>query len=106
MQTEEHEDTPLKVVHCSVQSQYVEAVDDILSAHGVRDYVRHPRAQGRDAEGPHRGDKIFPGNIASFWAYVPTDRLEALLDDLRSFREASEAHAHLRAAVLPVEQIL
>jgi hypothetical protein len=105
-QTPEPVRSELKLVLCSVQSQYVDEVDDIFATHEVADFVRLPRAQGRDQDGRHRGNKVFPGTLASFLAYVPSDRLDALLHDLRSFRDAREAHAHLRAAVLTPDQIL
>ncbi len=95
-----------KLVRCTVQMQYVDVVDDILVAHEVRDFVRHPMAQGRDADGRHRGDKVFPGNIAELWALVPAPRVASLLEALREFRDASRAHAHLRAAVVALEQVL
>lgn len=100
-------DTPeLELVICSVQAQYVDDVDDIFAAHDSCDYVRHPRAEGRDQDGRHRGSKVFPGNMASFVAYVPAHRLDALLEALRAFRDAREAHAHLRAAVLSADRVL
>jgi hypothetical protein len=96
----------IKVVLCSVQSQYVDDVDDIFVEHGVHDFVRNPRAEGRDRDGRHRGGKVFPGTIASFVAYVPGHRLEAVMEALRRFRDAREAHAHLRAAVMTPDWIL
>jgi hypothetical protein len=96
----------MKLVLCTVQSQYVDIVDDIFGEHGVCDWVRHPRAEGRDQDGRHRGGKVFPGNLASFFALVPTDHIAPLLDALRRFRDAREAHAHLRAVVLTPDQVL
>lgn len=96
----------LKLLHCTVQYQYVDEVDDILVEHEVGDYVRHPMVQGRDADGRHRGDKVFPGNIAEFWALVPANRMPRLLEALRAFRDSSRAHAHLRAAVVSLDQVL
>jgi hypothetical protein len=102
---ESDEDGP-KLLLCSVQSQYVDDVDDIFSAHEIRDFVRHPRAEGRDQDGRRRGNKVFPGTLASFIAYVPSDRIDPLLADLRDFRETREAHGHLRAAVLTPDRVL
>jgi hypothetical protein len=104
--TPEPERSELKLVLCSVQSQYVDEVDDIFAKNEVADFVRLPRTHGRDQDGRHRGNKVFPGTLASFMAYVPTDRLDALLHDLRTFRDVREAHGHLRAAVLTPDQIL
>ena len=100
------EASSMKLVLCTVQSQYVDIIDEIFAEHGALDWVRHPRAEGRDADGRHRGNKVFPGNMASFFAYVPTEHLDALLEALRAFRSAREAHGHLRASVFTPDHVL
>jgi hypothetical protein len=103
--TDENRDAA-RLVLCTVQSQYVDVIDDIFAEHEIVDFIRHPRAEGSDRDGRHRGSKVFPGTLASFIAYVPVQHLEPVLHALRAFRDAREAHAHLRAAVLVTDRVL
>jgi len=96
----------MKLVHITFQFQYAEAIDAILAEHEIRDYVRHPRIAGRDADGKHDNSQAFPGHLASVDAFVDNDTVDALLDALEEFRTEKTAHEHLRAAVMPVDRIL
>jgi hypothetical protein len=62
--------------------------------------------EGRDRDGKHYGSQVYPGSVVVVQAQVPAVRVDALLDDLRRFRDAKPAHAHLCALVLPVERCL
>jgi hypothetical protein len=96
----------VKLVHVTFQFQYAEEIEALLATHGVVDLVRHPRIAGRDRDGRHDGSQAFPGHMAAIQALVPERRVASLLDDLRAFRDAKPAHAHLRAAVLSVDETL
>ncbi|MFW6161155.1 MAG: PG0541 family transporter-associated protein [Planctomycetota bacterium] len=96
----------MKWLHITFRFEFADAVEAILDRHGIQDFVRSPMVEGRDCDGKHYGSQVFPGNMTVVQAHVPDETVEPLLDDLREFREAREAHRHLRAVVLPVEQRL
>lgn len=96
----------MKLVLVTFQFQYAEEIETLLAKHGIVDLVRHPRIAGRDRDGRHDGSQAFPGHMAAIQAFVEEGRTEPLLDALRAFRDAKPAHAHLRAAVLPLDETL
>jgi hypothetical protein len=93
----------MKMVHLTVHFEYAERIQALLDERGVQDYALHDLAKGRDCDGKHQGSQVFPGNLACFLVLVDEDALQGVLDALRDFKERKEAHRHLRAAVLPVE---
>jgi hypothetical protein len=96
----------MKLLHVTLQFQYAEEIEGLLAERGVVDLVRHPRVAGRDRDGRHDGSQAFPGHMAAIQAFVPEGQVAPLLEDLRAFRDAKPAHAHLRAAVLSVDETL
>lgn len=96
----------MKLLLVTFQFQYADEIEALLTSHGAADRVRHPRISGRDRDGRHEGSQAFPGHMAAIQAFVAEDQVEALLTALRNFRDAKPAHAHLRAAVLPLERTL
>ncbi len=96
----------MKLVHISFRFEYTDQVEEILDEEGVEDFVRYPMMEGLDQDGKHYGSQVFPGSVTVMQALVPDERLQGVLDRLQSFRERKKAHNHLRAAVLPVEQVI
>lgn len=96
----------MKLLHLSFHFEYADAIDLILDRHDVAEYVRYPMVEGTDCEGRHFGTQVFPGNVAVVQAQVPEDRIDALFDDLRAFREEKAAHRHVQALVLSVDRCL
>jgi hypothetical protein len=96
----------VKLVQVSFHFEYTDEIEQILDRHHLEHWVRHQRIEGRDVEGKHSGTQAFPGNISVVETRVDDERLEALLDDLRSFRDERRAHRHVDALVLPVERSL
>lgn len=96
----------MKLVHVTYHFEYAEAVEEILDEHEIEDYVRYGMMEGRDEKGKHFGSQVHPGNVSVVQAQVPEETMDGLLEDLRDFRDAKEAHEHLEALVLPVERRL
>jgi hypothetical protein len=96
----------LKLLHLTFHHEFSDAVERILDRHGVSDYVLHPMTHGRDLDGKHYGSKIYPGNITVVQALVEDGRVSDLLEEVKAFRDEKASHAHLRAAVMPVERQL
>lgn len=96
----------MKLVHMTFRHEFAEAVEVILERHEVRDFVRYPMIHGRDRDGKHYLGKVFPGSMTVVQAILETEKTEALMDELRSFQEEKESHAHLRAVVLDVESFI
>lgn len=96
----------MKFLHVTVRFEYAEPVGRILDRHDVDHYVRARQLEGRDRDGKHFGTQVFPGSVSLLQAQVPEDVLDGLLEDLRAFRDESDAHAHLEAVVLPIERRL
>lgn len=96
----------MKLLHITFHFEFSENVEAILDRHGISDFVRIPMVEGRDRDGKHYGDQVFPGNVSFVQAQVAEDVLEDLLADLKAFKEEKESHRHLQALVLPVERRL
>jgi hypothetical protein len=94
----------MKLVMIAYRFEYNDAVQRILDDNGVRDFIRHPRAHGGEADGKHDGSKVHPGHMAQVWARVEDDDLDALMDALNEFRQSQQAREHLTALVLGVER--
>lgn len=96
----------MKFLHITFHFEYSENVEAILDRHGISDFIRIPMIEGKDRDGKHYGDQVFPGNTSVVQAQVPEEALEDLLADLKAFKEEKESHYHLQALVLPVERLL
>jgi hypothetical protein len=94
----------MKWVHISFHFEFAEDIEELLDGHEVPDFVRYPMIQGKDEDGKHFGNKIFPGNMTVVQAQVPDETVDDLLDALKRFKEEKVAHRHLTALVLPVER--
>lgn len=94
------------MLHITYHFEFSDIIERILDRHEVRDFVRCPGTEGKDRDGKHFGNQVYPGNVAMVQAQVSEDRLEALLSDLREFRDGKEVHKHLQAVVLPIEKRL
>ena len=96
----------MKLLHLTFHHEFSDAVERILDRHEVSDFVLHPLLQGGDRDGKHYGSKVYPGNITLVQALVEDERLSDLLEEVKAFRDEKSSHAHLRAAVLPLEEHL
>jgi hypothetical protein len=96
----------LKLLHLTFHHEFSDAVERILDRHEISDFVMHPMVHGRDSDGKHFGSKVHPGSITLVQALVEDVRLPALLEEVKAFRDEKSSHAHLRAAVIPVEEEL
>lgn len=96
----------MTLVHVTFRFEYTDAVERILDRHAVTDFVRYAMVEGSDRDGKHFGDQVHPGNMVAVQALVPPEGVDALLDDLRRFREEKPAHAHLRAVTLAGQRAL
>lgn len=96
----------MKLLHLSFHFEYGEMIESILDRHEVADYVRYSMVEGKDRDGKHFGTQVFPGNVTAIQAQVPDEKVDALLDDLQSFRQEKDAHRHLQALIIPVERRL
>ena len=94
----------MKLLHLTFHHEFSDAVERILDRHEVSDFVLHPMLQGRDRDGKHYGSKVHPGNITLVQALVEDERIPDLLEEVNAFRDEKSSHAHLRAAVIPVER--
>jgi nitrogen regulatory protein PII-like uncharacterized protein len=96
----------MKFVHISVHFEYGKAIEEILDARGVGDYVRYSMIESKDIEGKHFGTQVFPGNASVIQALVDEEVVEDLFEELEKFRKKKMSRHHLRAVVLPIEKII
>ncbi|MCC5860808.1 MAG: hypothetical protein JJT93_02745 [Gammaproteobacteria bacterium] len=96
----------MKFVHLSFPFEYMDEIEALLDQHAIRNYARYPRVHGRDPRGKHFGTQVFPGNFTVVQALVEDEALPALMNALRAFRDAREAHRGTEAVVLPIEERL
>lgn len=98
--------TFMKLMHITFHFEFTENIEEILDANRIENYVRYPLVQGRDREGKHLGNQAFPGSITVIQAQMPEDKIGPVFEALKEFKEAKNAHQHLEALVLPVEDRL
>lgn len=96
----------MKFMHITFHFEYSDEIEQILDYHGIENLVRYPMREGKDSDGKHYGTQVYPGSTTVVQAQVPDDIVEALLKDLKTFREKKASHRHLEALVLPVEKKL
>lgn len=96
----------MKFMHITVHFEYADAIETILDDHEIRDFARYAMREGKDRDGKHYGSQVFPGNTTIYQAQVPDEKVDAVLADLKAFRDAKPSHQHLEALVLPVERRL
>lgn len=96
----------MKLLIVNFHFEYADDVEAILDRHGVASYVRYPMMEAKDRDGKHYGTQTFPGNTSIMHARVEDGEVDAVLADLRRFREQRTAHAHVEAIVLPIERVL
>jgi len=96
----------MKLLHLSFHFEYAEIIDSILDRHDVSDYVRYSMVEGKDRDGKHFGTQVFPGNVTVVQAHIHEDKIDALINDLQTFKKEKAAHNHLTALILPVERQL
>ena len=96
----------MKLLHLTFHFEYGDIITAILDCHDINDYVRHSMVEGKDCDGKHFGTQVFPGSVTAIQAQVPEEKVDALLEDLKTFREQKDAHRHLQAVVLPLERCL
>ncbi|MFW5791374.1 MAG: PG0541 family transporter-associated protein [Desulfohalobiaceae bacterium] len=96
----------MKLVHIISHFEFQDRIEGILDRHDISCFVRVPMVQSRDRDGKHMGSKVFPGNSSLVMAQVQEDKVDDLLASLDAFRQEKEAHLHLQAVVLSVEQQL
>jgi len=96
----------MKLMIISFHFEYGESIESILDQHEIRDYVRFSMIEGKDRDGKHYGNQVFPGNVTVVQAQVQDQEAEGLFRDLRAFKEAKDSHRHLQALLLPVEDRL
>jgi hypothetical protein len=96
----------MKLMIISFHFEYGEDIEFILDQHAIRDYVRFPMLEGKDRDGKHFGNQVFPGNVTVVQAQVEDRAVEELFQDLKSFKQSKDSHRHLQAVLLPVEDQL
>ena len=96
----------MKLLHITFHFEYSEDIESILDKHRVSDFVRVSMVEGKDRDGKHYGNQVYPGNSCMVQAQLPEEKLEDILSDLEEFKEAKDSHRHLQALVLPVERYL
>jgi hypothetical protein len=96
----------MKLIQITVHFEYADDIQAMLDAQKVEHYVIYPMIEGKDINGKHEGTQVHPGNLTVFQAQLEDDRVDALYEKLRTFREARPSHEHVQALVLPIEKRL
>jgi hypothetical protein len=96
----------MKLLHLTYHFEFSDRIETILDAHDIQNYVRHTPVAAKDCDGRHYGSKVFPGHNALVQAQVPDAAAESLFEKLKAFKEEAEAHRHLNAVLLPVDDYL
>jgi hypothetical protein len=94
----------MKFLHLTFHFEFADAIERILEKNAIRNFVRHAMVAGKDIDGRHDGTKVFPGHVTVVQARVPEEKLDAVLEDLETFKKDKKAHGHLEAMIIPVER--
>lgn len=96
----------MKLVSIWFHFEFSDRIEAIVDESGVENFVRFSMIEGKDRDGKHYGNQVYPGNISVIQAQVPEDYLEEFMRKLGAFKREKEAHKHLQALVLPIERRL
>lgn len=96
----------VKFLQVTFHFEYSEQLEAMFDEHDVKDYVRMSMIEGKDCDGKHFGTQIYPGSSSVIQAQVEEEKLDALLNALREFRDLKRTRHHLQAVVLPIERKL
>lgn len=89
------------VVFCHAVAQ--DLVCDVLERQGCRHYVGVGRAFARDDDERRFDSRYHPGADVVVMAFVQAERVADVTAAIRAM-STGEGHAHVRIAVLPVDQ--
>lgn len=96
----------MKFMHITFHFEYSDQVEKILDKHEIENFVRYPMREGKDRDGKHYGTQVYPGSTTVIQAQVPEDRLDAVMEDLKAFREGKNSRRHVEALVIHIERRL
>lgn len=96
----------MKLMQITFHFEFTERVEEILDRNGVAHYVRYPMVAGKDCDGKHLGNQIYPGNVTVLQAQVAEDTIDNVWRELGEFKASKPAHQHLEALLLPIEKRL
>ena len=96
----------MKLLHVTYHFEFSDRIEIILDEHDIQNYVRYTPVAAKDCDGRHYGSKVFPGHNSVVQAQVPDAAAESLFEKLKEFKEAAEAHHHLNAVMLAVDDYL
>jgi len=91
------------VVFCHAVAQ--ELVCDVLEREGCRHYVGVGRAFARDDDERRFDSRYHPGSDVVVMAFVPAEGVADVTAAIRAM-SVEERHAHVRIAVMPVDQFV
>ncbi len=96
----------MKLLQIIFRFEFSDAIETILDNHDITNFTRYSRTEGKDIDGKHYNTQVYPGSVTIVQAQVKDAQVDALLEELGKWRDASGAHKHLQALVLPVEKFL
>ncbi len=97
----------MKLLHLTFHFEFADRIEAILEHNGVESFVRYPMMQGKDVGGEkHYNTQVHPGALTIIHAQIEDGKVAPLFKELKEFRDAREAHNHLEAVALAIEQAL
>jgi hypothetical protein len=93
----------LLVIYSGADPRLVPA---LLDRHHAGGWTQLPPAHGVGSTGRREGTRAWPGDAALFFSVVPDERVEELLEALRSEAVRLGPGERLHAAVLPLETFI
>lgn len=94
----------MKLLRIIVQMQYLETIESIIEDNGARFYISHRVLRGRDSEGKHEDNRVYPGAMALVEAELQDEAVEDVADALEHWRTEREVHGHLRMTLHPMQE--
>ena len=90
----------LLVIYSGSQSRLV---PDLFDEHHAGGYTELGHVHGAGNTGKLSGSRAWPGDASVYFSIVPSERVDGLLNALRTRAENLAAGEHLHAAVMPTE---
>jgi len=94
----------MKLLMIIVESAYKEELEVLLNRNDIVGYTEIPQAHGVGESGIRMGSRAFPKTSSIVFTVLPADKLEPLMEDIRTYCEA--CMKKMKMTVWGVEQLL
>ena len=96
----------MKLILIFVDADHAADVAGVLERHAITGYSEIPQVLGKGTTGSKLGTRAFPGSSTLYFAAVQPEAAEALVESLRSLRDARGPEEGLKVYTLDTTELL